>query len=143
MACKYSSKHSSNQSTHSSLSQQAYTCSQLTTTGSFAAAGTVKPCHATTAAYRYHYVQIMSLHTKQIWPHTVGTMMQPVCETALDSCKHISSSQQAYSCSQMTTCALRTNQIWSSAIGPVMQPVFQATVDCSDTLAVTPYLMQT
>ena len=120
MSCKHSSKpmsckHSSRQSTHSSLSQQAYSCSQLTATGSFAVAGTVKPCHATTAAYCYHYVQIMSLRTKQIWPHTVGTMLQPVFETALDSCRHISSSQQAYSCSEMTTCALRTNLIWSSA----------------------------
>ena len=70
--------------------------------------------------------------------------MQPVFETALDSCKHISSSQQAYSCSELTTCALRTNQIWSSAIGTVMQPVFQATLDCSDALAGTPtYVMQT
>ena len=103
-------------------------------TGSFAVAGTPKPCHANAAAKhssnqhthsslsqlcRSRHCQtmscnhssiplplcaIMSLRTKQIWPHTVGTMMQPVCETTQDSCKHISSSRQAYSCSQMTTC---------------------------------------
>ena len=51
-----SCKHSSKQSTHSSLCRQAYICSQLTTTGSYAVAGTAKPCHANTAAYSCHYV---------------------------------------------------------------------------------------
>ena len=56
MSCKHNCKHNSKPNTHSSLSEQAYICSQLTTTSSFAVAGTVKSCHATTAAYSYHYV---------------------------------------------------------------------------------------